>query len=322
MQIGPAVEAGGRAELTGSREVLYTVEYIAHLKSGGGERRAARGRAIERESKMRAFRTMGPVLGLLAALGAGLGELGEGTARAEAPVVIMAAASLTNAMEALVPMVQARVGVPVTVSFAASSALAKQIENDAPADLFLSADLAWMDYLEKRSLIRSDSRVNLLGNELVLIAPLDSPVTLTLAPGVDLGPAFGAALGDGRLAVGDPAHVPVGKYARAALESLGLWASLESRLARTDNVRVGLSLVSRGEAPLGIVYRTDAMVDKGVRVVAAFPAGSYPPVTYPAAITANSHSAAAPAVLAALRTPEAGAVFRSFGFVTLAGENR
>lgn len=235
-------------------------------------------------------------------------------ARAE-PVLVLAAASLKGALEALAPEIEARTGGGLALSFAASSALARQIENDAPADLFISADLEWMDYLEKRSLIRPETRVNLLGNNLVLIAPR------VFAGAVDLTVAadWAKALGDGRLAVGDPAHVPAGRYARAALQSLDLWTALEPRLARVDNVRVALALVSRGEAPLGIVYGTDALADKGVRVVATFPAASHPAVIYPMAQVAGSRHPRAAAVLAALRTPDAAAVFRSQGFVPLLG---
>lgn len=229
-------------------------------------------------------------------------------------VLVLAAASMKNALEKIGTQFQAKTGIKVTASFAASSALAKQIENGAPADLFASADLDWMDYLQQRALIRNDSRANLLGNELVVIAPKDSTVTVELKPGFDLA----ALLGDGRLATGDPSNVPVGKYAQAALETLGQWKAVEPKLARADNVRAAMALVSRGEAPLGIVYRTDAAVDKGVKIVAVFPAGSHPPIVYPVALTASTRNANAEIFYSYLKSAESLAVFQEFGFVPLA----
>lgn len=226
-------------------------------------------------------------------------------------VLVLAAASLKNALETIGKDFQNKSGIAVTSSFAASSALAKQIENGAPADLFVSADLDWMDYLQKRDLIKVDSRINLLGNDLVVIAPKDSSVAVDLKKGFDLA----AVLGDGRLATGDPSNVPVGKYAQAALEKLGMWTAIAPKLARADNVRAALALVSRGEAPLGIVYRTDAVIDKGVKIVATFPADSYPPITYPVALTATSKSANAQLFYSYLKSSEALGVFREFGFV-------
>lgn len=229
-------------------------------------------------------------------------------------VLVLAAASLKNALEAIAKDFHGKSGVTVTSSFAASSALAKQIENGAPADIFLSADLDWMDYAQKRDLIKADSRINLLGNDLVLIAPKDSDVAVDLKKGFDLA----AVLGDGRLATGDPSNVPVGKYAQAALEALGMWAGIAPKLARTDNVRAALALVSRGEAPLGIVYRTDAVIDKGVKIVATFPADTHPPITYPLALTATSKNANAQLFYSYLKSAEALGVFREFGFVPVA----
>lgn len=226
-------------------------------------------------------------------------------------VLVLAAASTKNAVEKLAAQFKAKTGATVTSSFAASSALAKQIENGAPADIFISADLDWMDYLQKRDLIKTDSRVNLLGNELVVVVPKGSP----LKPDLSKGGKLADQLGDGRLATGDPSNVPVGKYAKAALESLGQWTAVEPKLARADSVRAALVLVSRGEVPLGIVYRTDAAVDPGVEVAATFPQDSYPAITYPAALVASSKSPAAVALLDYMKSPDGMAVWTEFGFV-------
>lgn len=238
-----------------------------------------------------------------------------GCGRAPAPqapdpdVLIFAAASLQTALDDLLPSIDAVTGTRVRASYAASSALARQIENGAPADIFISADLEWMDYLQERAAIRAASRVNLLGNDLVLIAPAARPVTLAILPGFPLA----HALGGGRLAVADP-DVPAGRYAQAALTSLGVWESVAGQLAPAENVRAALLLVSRNEAPLGIVYRTDALVDKGVITVDTFPADSHPPIVYPAALTMR---ASEPALVALefLRGDEAAAVFTRHGFV-------
>ena len=232
-------------------------------------------------------------------------------------VLIFAAASLQTALDALIAPLERVTGGRVRVSYAASSALARQIENGAPADLFISADLDWMDYLAGKQLIRADSRVNLLGNRLVLIAPTAQPVTepeirrlnLKIAPGF----ALAAVLGRDRLALADPAVVPAGKYARAALTSLGVWDAVAGKIAAAENVRAALLLVSRREAPLGIVYHTDAFVDSGVRIVDTFPASSHPPIVYPAALTSVS-SPAAVKVLDFLKSNEARAVFVAQGF--------
>jgi molybdate transport system substrate-binding protein len=248
---------------------------------------------------------------LMTSLVVGLGLLAAAPAAMAQDVLVLAAASTKNAVEKLAGQFKAKTGVSVTSSFAASSALAKQIENGAPADLFLSADLDWMDYLQKRNLIKADSRVSLLGNELVVIAPKGSTLKPDLKPGGDLP----ALIGDGRLATGDPASVPVGKYAKAALESIGQWTQIEPKLARADNVRAALALVSRGEAPLGVVYRTDAAIDPGVAVVGVFPPGSHPAVVYPVALTATTTNANAAKFLEFMESPEGLAVFQEFGFV-------
>ncbi|PWC87693.1 molybdenum ABC transporter substrate-binding protein [Azospirillum sp. TSH100] len=226
-------------------------------------------------------------------------------------VLVLAAASTKNAVEKLASQFKAKTGSSVTSSFAASSALAKQIENGAPADIFISADLDWMDYLQQRNLIQTASRVNLLGNELVVVVPKGS----TLKPDLSKGGKLADQLGDGRLATGDPSNVPVGKYAKAALEKLGQWTAVEPKLARADSVRAALVLVSRGEVPVGIVYRTDAAVDPGVEVAAAFPPDSYPPITYPAAQVASSKNPAAAAFLDFMKSPDGMTVWKEFGFV-------
>ncbi len=228
-------------------------------------------------------------------------------------VVVFAAASLKNALDDAGAAWTRETGRRVAISYAASNALAKQIESGAPADLFFPADLDWMDYAAAKGLIRPESRVNLLGNSLVLIAPKGSGVQITLQPGLDLA----AVLGSDRLAMGHVDAVPAGKYGKSALEKLGAWNGVKDRVAQTDNVRAALLLVSRGEAPLGIVYRTDAASDPNVRIVATFPNGSHPPIIYPVALTKeSSHPDAAP-FLAFLRSENAKASFEKQGFIVM-----
>jgi len=224
-------------------------------------------------------------------------------------LTVFAAASLTDVLKEIGDVYQAKTGVRVRFSFAASSALARQIESGAPADVFISADLEWMDYLEQRSLIDAKSRRNVAGNRLVLIAPQDSSLELKIGPGF----ALLAALGDGRLATGDPASVPAGKYARTALTALGVWQQVESRLVPAENVRAALAYVSRGEVPLGIVYRTDAMVDPRVKVIDTFPEDTHPAIVYPAAATPNAQPAAA-SFLASLGDEAGRKLFDKYGF--------
>jgi molybdate transport system substrate-binding protein len=226
-------------------------------------------------------------------------------------VLVFAAASLKTALDALGDPVRQATGVSIRVSYAASNTLAKQIDEGAPADIFISADLDWMDDVAKHNMIRPASRVNLVGNDLVIVAPKTSPIALTIAPKFNLA----AALGSGRLAIGDPAAVPAGLYAKAALTSLGVWSDVANRLAPAENVRAALLLVSRGETPLGIVYRTDALADPGVRIVDVFPDASHPPIVYPAALTPHA-SADAARVLDFLRGPSARAIFERQGFRT------
>jgi molybdate transport system substrate-binding protein len=224
-------------------------------------------------------------------------------------ITVFAAASLKDALDENVKTYQARANDRIVVSYAASSALAKQIEAGAPADLFISADLDWMDYLQQRRLIRPDTRRNLLRNRLVLIAPADSKVSVNITAGFPLA----GILGDGRLAMANPDAVPAGKYGKASLEALGVWRDVRSKVASAENVRAALVLVSRGEAPLGIVYRTDAAADSRVRVVGLFPENSHPPIVYPAAATAAGKRAAE-AFLEWLSLPEAQATFEKHGF--------
>lgn len=227
-----------------------------------------------------------------------------------ADVTVFAAASLKEAMDAQARQFEASTGNKVIVSYGASNALAKQIEAAAPADAFISADLDWMDYLDQRRLLMPDTRFNLLRNTLVLVAPASSKSALKIGPNFGLA----AALGQEKLAMANPDSVPAGKYGKAALEKLGVWSSVEKQVARAENVRAALALVSRGEAPFGIVYSTDALSDKSVRIVDTFPTESYPPIVYPAALLATSKSAAAKPLLVYLRSVPARAVWEKYGF--------
>jgi molybdate transport system substrate-binding protein len=254
-----------------------------------------------------------PRRALLAIAAGTLGFGSAGTARAQqAPLTVFAAASLTDALRALAQDWQARGNPAPRLSFAASSALARQIEQGAPADLFLSADEPWMDYVQERGLIINATRVSPLGNALVLVAPADRAQPVALARDTDLAALLGPR---GRIATGDPAHTPIGRYAQAALEWLGAWQAIAPRLARADNVRAALLLVERGEAPFGIVYATDAAASPGVRVVGTFPAESHAPITYPFALTRRAEAnAQARALLGFLAGPEAAPTWRRFGF--------
>ena len=231
---------------------------------------------------------------------------------AAAEVLVFAAASLKNALDDASAAYQRQEGDRIVTSYAASSALARQLEKGAPADIFISADLDWMDYVQRKNLIKPETRKNLLSNRLVLVAPAASSVTVAIKPGFPLA----TLLGDGRLAIADPDSVPAGKYAKAALETLGVWTSVENKLARAENVRAALFFVSRRETLLGIVYRTDAAADKGVRIVAAFPDNSHPPILYPIALTTARHSGAAK-FLAFLESPAARLFFEKQGFTVL-----
>jgi molybdate transport system substrate-binding protein len=225
-------------------------------------------------------------------------------------LIVFAAASVTDVLQQVGPLYTQQSKVPVKFSFAASSALAKQIESGARVDAFMSADQDWMNYLQERKLINAGTRTDLLGNRLALIAPKDSKVALKLQRGAPLLAVLGV---NGRLSTGDPDSVPVGKYAKSALGNLDLWSAMEPRLVRADNVRVALMYVARGEAPLGIVYATDAAVEPQVRVVDLFPESSHAPITYPVAATTTA-SPATESFLKFLRSDAARAVFTKAGF--------
>lgn len=236
-----------------------------------------------------------------------------GQAAAQQRVTIFAAASMKNALDAVSAAWTQKSGIRTSISYAATSALAKQIEAGAPADVFISADAEWMDYLEERDLIQDGSRTDLLGNRIVLIAA-SGAASVTIAPGFDLL----GLLGDGRLAMASPDAVPAGRYGKAALQALGVWDVVESRVAGAENVRAALQYVSRGEAPYGIVYETDAKADPGVAVVGTFPEDTHPPVVYPVALLKEGESSASADCLEFLKSAEAGALFEAEGFKVLA----
>lgn len=225
-------------------------------------------------------------------------------------LTVFAAASMKNALDEIDAAFAAKTGIKVTASYAASSTLAKQIEQGAPADIFVSADTDWMDYAVGKKTINEPTRMNLLGNSIVLIAPKDSKIdNVTIARGFDLA----KLAGDGRIATGDVKSVPVGKYAKAALEKLGAWQAAESKFAMAESVRAALTLVARGEAALGIVYSTDAKVEPGVKIIGTFPSASHPPIIYPVAATATARPEAKQ-YLDYLRSSAAKSVLEKYGF--------
>jgi len=235
-------------------------------------------------------------------------------AAAQDTLTVFAAASLKNALDDVAADFAKAAGIRLTASYAASSALAKQIEQGAPADVFASADIDWMDYAQQKKLIKGDTRVNLLGNRLVLIAPKTSRrADVAIAPGFDLA----ALADDGHIVTGDVRAVPVGRYAKAALEKLGAWTTAATKMAMTENVRAALALVARGEAPLGIVYATDARVEPAVKIIGTFPADSHPPILYPFAATATAKPQVA-RYLSFVRSPAARSIFERYGFTVLA----
>lgn len=253
---------------------------------------------------------LAPILvALLVAAGAALPATAQ-----EKTITVFAAASMKNALDDIDAAYTARTGVKVTVSYAASSALAKQIEQGAPADVFISADTDWMDYAVSKKDINEASRVNLLGNTIVLVAPKDSKID-----NVNIGAGFDLAklAGDGRIATGDVKSVPAGKYAKAALEKLGAWPAAEAKFAMADSVRAALTLVARNEAALGIVYSTDAKVEPGVKVVGTFPADSHPAIIYPMALLSTSTNPDAQSFADYLKTPAARPFFEKQGFTVL-----
>ena len=249
---------------------------------------------------------------LILALGLVGASLSPAARAAAAPdqVLVFAASSLTDVLTELAETYAKAGHAKPAFSFAASSALARQIENGAPAALFISADEQWMDYVAERKLIVPETRASFLGNTLVLVTPADRPLTLDIKPGFPLA----KALGSGKLSMGDPDSVPVGKYAKAALENLGVWTQVEPNVIRADNVRVALAFVERGEAVAGIVYATDAALTKKVAVAGTFPEASYPPVSYPIAVVTGRDSPAARAFRDYVLSAEAKAVFVKYGF--------
>jgi molybdate transport system substrate-binding protein len=240
--------------------------------------------------------------------------LAQGPARAQGgDLVVFAAASLKNALDAVNAQWQKETGKKVIISYAASSALAKQIEQGAPAQMFISADLDWMDYVAKKNLIKPDTRSNLLGNRIVLIAPKDKAQPIEIKAGFDLA----KVLGDGRLAMANVDFVPAGKYGKAALEKLEVWSSVSSKVAQAENVRAALLLVSRGEAPAGIVYQTDAAAEPNVKIIGTFPENMHPPIIYPVALTASANHPDAAAFLAYVKSGKVKPLFEAQGFTVL-----
>jgi len=233
-------------------------------------------------------------------------------ARTKPVITVFAASSLAGVLNTIGKSYQRETGKRVIFAFAASSTLAHQIEASAGADIFISADTAWMDYLDRKALIERGTRRNLLGNRLVLITPADSQIRLRIAPHFNLADA----LGGGRLAIADPDAVPAGKYARQALASLGAWKSVANHLAPAEDVQVALAYVARGEAPLGIVYATDALSEPRVRIVGAFPDRTHTPIVYPVALTRDAGPDAA-SFLEFLGSADARAVFRKAGFTVM-----
>lgn len=239
---------------------------------------------------------------------------GAGLPARAAEVLIFAAASLKPALDTIIATPEAQAIGDIKASYAASSQLARQIEHGAPAALFISADQDWMDYVATRDLVVPGTRIDLLGNALVLVAPADSPVTLMIGAGFDLAGALGK---EGRLAIGEPNSVPAGKYAKSALESLSVWPSIQSRTVAADNVRAALNFVARKEAPLGIVYRSDANSEPSVRIVGTFPASSHAPIVYPAAVLQGNNESDARQVLQLLQSKTGRVVFERYGFDAL-----
>jgi molybdate transport system substrate-binding protein len=257
-------------------------------------------------------------LGLIAAIAMAPAISAPMRAQAQDGMVIFAAASLKNALDEIAGAWTKETGKPAPrISYAASSALAKQLEQGAPADLFISADTDWMDHVEKKDLIQKSTRFNLLGNKIVLIAPKDAATTVSVKQGFDLG----KALNGGKLAMANVDSVPAGKYGKAALEKLGAWDGVKRSIAQAENVRAALLLVARGEAPLGIVYSTDAAAEPKVKIVGEFPADSHPPIIYPAALTKAPKSPDAKAFLDYLRSGKARPAFEKQGFTVLVKSN-
>ncbi|OCC22383.1 molybdate ABC transporter substrate-binding protein [Croceicoccus estronivorus] len=253
------------------------------------------------------FRILSPLLAVLLLVLGSCSDAGHGR---DEPPLVLAAASLQEAMTAAADAWAGKGNPKPVLSFAATSALARQIEAGGGGDIFVSADEKWMREVAEKDLIVPDSRTSFLGNDLVLIAPANSNLAIQIAPGF----ALGNALGNGRLAMADPDAVPAGRYGKQALVSLGVWEAVSGRIASAENVRVALALVSRGEAPLGIVYATDAMAEPGVRVIGTFPENSHTPIRYPLALLKTSDNSNAKAFRLFLLSSEGRAIFQSFGF--------
>lgn len=234
-------------------------------------------------------------------------------AQCQGKILVFAAASTTNAIKEIAAVFEKINNVKVSCSFASSSTLAKQIENKAPANIYVSANPKWMDYLEDKGEIEEGTRIELLGNSVVLISPASSKAEVKIQPGFKLA----EILGPGKLAMGDPDHVPAGIYAKQALETLGVWETVKSKVARSKDVRAALALVERGEAPLGIVYSTDAKITEKVKVVGIFPENSHPPVRYPVAIVKGGASKEALELLGFMKGKKAGKIFEKYGFTFL-----
>lgn len=260
--------------------------------------------------------------GLMLGLALTLALCAAPAARAEAPakdaakdaaatVTTFAAASLTNAFQDIGKAYEAKGNAPVRFSFAASSALAKQMEAGAPANIFASADLKWMDYTDGKGLTLADTRVTILGNELVLVAPADKAKPVTISKGMDIAALLGP---NGRIATGLVDSVPVGIYARTAFTNLGVWDQVAPRIVGAESVRAALALVERGEVPFGVVYATDAAIARNVKVVATFPADSHPPVEYPFALVKGHDTPAARSFFSFLTGPEAKEIYKKYGF--------
>jgi molybdate transport system substrate-binding protein len=261
-------------------------------------------------------RLLGRMLAVAAVLALAWGAPQQASAQAQGgDLIVFAAASLKNALDAVNAAWQKETGKSAKISYAASSALAKQIESGAPAQVFISADLDWMDYLAGKTLIKPETRSNLLGNRIVLVAPKDKAQAVDIKPGFDLA----NVVGSGRLAMANVDSVPAGKYGKAALEKLGAWAGVADRLAQAENVRAALLLVSRGEAPAGIVYQTDAASDSGVAIIGTFPESTHPPIIYPVALTTSATSPDAAAFLAYIKSGKAKPAFEAQGFTVLGG---
>jgi molybdate transport system substrate-binding protein len=254
-------------------------------------------------------RSFGLLFGAVLVLGAGSGPA---FPQVKEPLVF-AAASMKTALDEVAAQWQRESGKKVVISYAASNTLIKQIEQGAPADIFISADLDWMDYGEQKGLINAETRANLLSNRIVIVAPKDATVKLNITPGFDLA----SALKGGRLAMANVDAVPAGKYGKAALEKLGAWDGVKDKIAQAENVRAALALVSLREAPLGIVYQTDAASDPSVKIVATFPEESHPPIIYPIALTKTSTNPDARAFLSYIRSAAARAAFERQGFTVL-----